>query len=82
MQYIISDELGDQILSLLEELAGRVDVRKEPSVMTIGQASERWGISEENLRRLCVEGEIKAFKVGKQWRIPRLENEVSYVGKK
>ena len=45
-------------------------------VMTVEQAAERWQMNPEALRRLCQKGSIKAFKVGKQWRIPRKENEV------
>ena len=47
----------------------------EREVMTVEQAAERWQMNPEVVRRLCASGTIKAFKVGKQWRIPRKENE-------
>lgn len=52
-------------------------MRKEPGdVLTVEQAAERWQMNPEVVRRLCAKGSIKAFKVGKVWRIPRKENEV------
>lgn len=39
--------------------------------MTIGQAAEKWGISDRRIRTLCVEGKIAgAYRVGKLWYIP------------
>ncbi len=39
--------------------------------ITLKEASEKWGISERRIRRLCTEGRINgATKVGPMWVIP------------
>ena len=38
---------------------------------SIGDCAERVGLSGESIRRSCISGEIKAFKLGKQWFIHR-----------
>lgn len=39
--------------------------------MTVGQASEKWGISERRIRALCAEGKIPgAHQEGQGWKIP------------
>jgi excisionase family DNA binding protein len=34
------------------------------------ELAERWGRSEEVIRRHCQAGQLRAFKIGKLWRIP------------
>ena len=39
--------------------------------LSITQISEKWGISQRRIRKLCVEGRIPgAFKMGAYWSIP------------
>ena len=39
--------------------------------ITIQDAAERWGISEQRIQVLCSEGRLKgAVKFGRQWAIP------------
>ena len=39
--------------------------------LSITQTSEKWGISQRRIRKLCEEGRIKgAFKMGTYWSIP------------
>lgn len=39
--------------------------------MRVGEVAELLGISERTVLRLCHEKQIKCFRVGAQWRIPR-----------
>jgi hypothetical protein len=39
--------------------------------LSISQTSEKWGISQRRIRKLCAEGRIMgAYKVGSYWVIP------------
>lgn len=39
--------------------------------LSISQTSEKWGISQRRIRKLCMEGRIEgAFKMGAYWSIP------------
>lgn len=41
------------------------------NIMTLKEASEKWGISERRIRTLCEQGRIvKAEKIGPIWTIP------------
>ena len=39
-------------------------------ILTLEQAAKLMFISHEKMRKLLTSGEIKAYKSGKQWRIP------------
>lgn len=36
-------------------------------IMDVKKASEKWGLSEVHVKRLCRDGEVKARKFGKIW---------------
>lgn len=39
--------------------------------LSISQTSEKWGISQRRIRKLCEEGRVEgAFKMGAYWSIP------------
>ena len=41
------------------------------SQLSISQISEKWGISQRRIRKLCEEGRIPgAFKMGAYWAVP------------
>ncbi|MEE1159355.1 MAG: excisionase family DNA-binding protein [Atopobiaceae bacterium] len=42
-----------------------------PPMLTIRQAAGTGAASDRMLRKMCAEGEIKATKVGNEWRIMR-----------
>lgn len=44
----------------------------EKAVLTTPEAAEYINISEHEIRRLCLIGQIKAFKTKKDWKIPRV----------
>lgn len=48
------------------------------SLLTVKEAAEELRVSETSLRRLLASGELKAFKYGRTWRIPR-ENIIEYL---
>lgn len=66
---------ADKLISLLEVAVPALVEQAAPGVMTVKEAAARWNLNEENVRRLCTTGQIKAFKLGCQWRVPRIENE-------
>lgn len=43
------------------------------SVYTVSELSERWRVSDQAIRDLIADGQLRAFKVGLQWRIPASE---------
>ncbi len=44
---------------------------EEPSVLTPRQVAERLVVHERTVIRLIERGELRALKVGRQWRIPK-----------
>lgn len=44
--------------------------RFEPSVVTTAQAAQCLGCSPKTVRKLCQQGDIRAVKLGADWRIP------------
>ena len=46
--------------------------RKYPDVVTIPQVCEMLGVSERTVYRLLVTNQIKHFKVGRAYRIPKV----------
>lgn len=50
-------------------------------IMGTDTASERWGLSQDHIKRLCRDGKVKAVQIGKTWVLdsnqpnPKKENE-------
>ena len=38
---------------------------------TVTELARRWQCHQETIRRMIQRGDLKAFRVGKQWRIPQ-----------
>ncbi|MBE3589972.1 MAG: helix-turn-helix domain-containing protein [Firmicutes bacterium] len=57
--------LADRIGELIEHLS-----KPERKALTLDEAAESIGLSRDITRRLCLAGEIKAFKVGDKWVVP------------
>lgn len=41
------------------------------NVMGTSEASLKWGLAQDYVKRLCREGKVKAYKVGRDWKIDR-----------
>ena len=50
---------------------GRKTMSKPDPIMTIEEVAEYLGLHPLTVRRLARDGEIPAFKVGRQWRVKR-----------
>jgi excisionase family DNA binding protein len=59
------------------KLARLTDSAESSDVITVEEAAELSGLSQQTIRRRCLSGEIKANKVGKQWLIHAKEFESS-----
>ena len=42
-----------------------------PELISIREAANMSGVSERTINRLCLEGKLKAVRIGVQWRINR-----------
>lgn len=45
--------------------------RTEPELISIREAARMVGVSNRTMNRLCLEGKVKAVRIGCQWRINR-----------
>lgn len=52
---------------------GNLDIRDrtEPELISIREAARMVGVSNRTMNRLCLEGKVKAVRIGCQWRINR-----------
>jgi excisionase family DNA binding protein len=52
---------------------GNLDTRDrtEPELISIREAARMVGVSNRTMNRLCLEGKVKAVRIGCQWRINR-----------
>lgn len=46
-------------------------INKLPDIMTIKQLAEALQITELTIRRVLYKGELKGFKVGREWRLDK-----------
>jgi excisionase family DNA binding protein len=40
-------------------------------VLSTAEAAEELGVSEDTVRRMCERGELRAYRVGRAWKIRR-----------
>lgn len=40
-------------------------------IMGTEEASHRWGLSQDHIKRLCREGKVKSIQIGRTWIIDR-----------
>lgn len=40
-------------------------------VMGTEEAAERWGLSQDHIKRLCRNGKVKCIRIGKTWVLDR-----------
>lgn len=40
-------------------------------IMGTEEASERWGLTQDHIKRLCRDGKVKAVRIGKTWVLDR-----------
>lgn len=45
--------------------------RTEPELISIREAARMVNVSSRTMNRLCLEGKVKAVRIGSQWRINR-----------
>ena len=45
-----------------------------PPIMSVDEAAAALHVCATSIRRLCREGQLRAFKLGRSWRVPRGRN--------
>lgn len=43
-----------------------------PPIMSVGEAAAALHVCSTSIRRLCRKGQLRAFKLGRSWRVPRV----------
>ena len=43
-----------------------------PTIMSVDEAAAALHVCATSIRRLCREGQLRAFKLGRSWRVPRV----------
>ena len=43
-----------------------------PPIMSVGEAAAALHVCSTSIRRLCRNGQLRAFKLGRSWRVPRV----------
>lgn len=55
----------------MEELNRYVMVETMPPMMSVAQCARQANVSESTIRRMCSEGDFRARKVRRTWRVDR-----------
>jgi excisionase family DNA binding protein len=68
--HVVTDEVKEALSSGAHEFLAK-PFRDINEIMTIEQVARYFSLHELTVRRLAREGEMPAFKVGRQWRVKR-----------
>ena len=49
----------------------KTETTREPELISIREAARMVNVSERTMNRLCLDGKVKAVRIGCQWRINR-----------
>lgn len=49
----------------------KTEATREPELISIREAARMMNVSERTMNRLCLDGKVKAVRIGCQWRINR-----------